>query len=211
MDEIKPADSLNKAAKTISVIFHPLLMPLYGLILIFSVPTIYRYLALPIKKLLFLTVLINNVILPLSLLILLKAKKHILSWEMESRKERMLPLFFTTILYAITSYIIIKYSVPNFIKTYFIGVFFVASSITVINNWWKISIHATASGALTVLALILSFWMYHIILLPLMAIITVAGIILSSRLRLNTHTPAQVWIGFLLGFAELGILYMAVQ
>ena len=211
MDEIKPADSLNKAAKTISVIFHPVFMPLYGLILIFSTPTIYSYLSLPMKKLLFLTVLVNNVALPLILLAFLKVRNHISSWEMENRSERMLPLFLVTILYALTLYIVIRYPSPNFIKTYFIGIFFVALSITVINNWWKISIHATASGALTALMLILSFRMFHVILLPLMAIITVAGLILSSRLRLNSHTPAQVWIGFLLGFTELGILYMAVQ
>jgi len=202
--------SLNKAAKTISVIFHPILIPLYGLILIFSVPTIYSYLSLPVKKILILTMLVNNIVLPLSLLIFLKMRNHISSWEMESRKERMLPLFFTTILYAITSYLVINYPVPNFIKTYFIGIFFVASSITVINNWWKISIHAAGAGMLTALMLMLSFQMYHIMLLPLMATITIAGLILSSRLRLNFHTPAQVWIGFLLGFVELYILYRVI-
>ena len=202
--------SLNKAAKTISVIFHPILIPLYGLILIFSVPTIYSYLSLPVKKILILTALVNNIVLPLSLLIFLKMRNHISSWEMESRKERMLPLFFTTILYAITSYLVINYPVPNFIKTYFIGIFFVASSITVINNWWKISIHAAGAGMLTALMLMLSFQMYHIMLLPLMATITIAGLILSSRLRLNCHTPAQVWIGFLLGFIELYILYRVI-
>ena len=206
MEKIKSAGSLNVAAKAISVIFHPLLMPLYGLGLIFSTPTIYSYISLPAKKMLLLIVLINNIVMPLSLLIFLKAKKYISSWEMESRKERMFPLFFATILYAITLYVITKYPVPIFIKAFFIGIFIAASSITIINNWWKISIHAVASGALTALVLMLSFIMYHVTLLPLMAKITAAGLILSSRLKLNSHTSAQVWIGFLLGFILLCIL-----
>ena len=206
MDEIKSADSLNRAAKVISVIFHPVFMPLYGLVLIFSVPTVYSYISLPAKKILLLVMTINNVVLPVSLLIFLKVRNHISSWEAESRRERMLPLFFATTLYAITSYVVIKYPVPIFIKTYFIGIFITASSITIINNWWKISIHAAASGALTALALILSFIMYRVMLFPLMATITAAGLILSSRLKLNFHTSAQVWIGFLLGFTVLGIL-----
>ena len=210
MDKIKPADSLNKAAKTVSVIFLPVFMPLYGLILIFSVPTVYSYLPLPIKKMLFLIVLINNIALPLSLLVFLKVKKHILSWEMESRKERMLPLFLATILYAITSYIVIRYPVPVFIKTYFTGIFFVASSITIINNWWKISVHAVGAGVLTALMLLLSFRMYNVILLPLMAVIIAAGLILSSRLKLNSHTPAQAWFGFLVGFIEVFIICRVV-
>jgi len=206
MDEIKPIDSLSKAAKIISVIFHPVFMPLYGLILIFSTPTIYSYISLPAKKMLFLIVLINNIVLPLILLVILKSKKFILSWEMENRKERLLPLFFATILYAITSYVIIKYPVPIFIKTYFVGIFFVAATLTVINNWWKISIHAAASGAITALMLMLSFRMYHITILPLAVTIAVAGLILSSRLKLNSHTPAQAWFGFLLGLIVLSII-----
>ena len=210
MNEVKPIDSLNKAAKIISAIFHPILIPLYGLILIFSVPTIYSYMSLPVKKSLFLVLLINNVVLPLILLVFLKAKKIILSWEMESRGERLLPLFFATIFYAITSYIIIKFPTPIFIKTYFIGIFFVAASVTVINNWWKISIHAAASGALTALALVLSFRMYHVITLPLMIVIIVAGLMLSARLKLKYHTPAQAWLGFLVGFIVLGMFFRVV-
>ena len=201
---------LNKTAKIISVVFHPIFAPLYGLVLIFTVPTIYSYLSLPVKGTLFLIVLMNNIVLPLILLGFLKAKNCILSWEMESRSERVLPLFFATILYAITSYIIIKYPAPIFIKTYFIGILFVASSITVINNWWKISVHAAASGALTALALILSFRMYHVITWPLMAVIILAGLMLSARLRLNSHSPAQAWLGFLLGFIVLCVFFSLV-
>lgn len=208
MDE---TNSLNRAAKIISVIFHPLFMPLYGLILLmFSIPAVYNYFLFSINKILLLIILINNTVLPLSLLVFLKMKNQISSREVESRKERMLLLFFATILYAITSYIVIKYPVPNFIKTYFIGIFFVASSITVINNWWKISIYAAGAGMLTALMLMLSLQMYHVMILPLMAIIIAAGLILSSRLRLNSHTPAQAWIGFLLGFIELCILYKMI-
>jgi hypothetical protein len=149
--------------------------------------------------------------MPLILLFFLKAKKVILSWEVESRKERMFPLLFATMLYAITSYITIKYPVPIFIKAYFIGIFFVAASLTVINNWWKISIHAAASGAITALALLLTFRMYHLTILPLMAVIVIAGLILSSRLRLNYHTSAQTWFGFLLGFILLSVFLRAVS
>ena len=207
MNETKSANLLNKAAKIISVIFHPLFMPLYGLFLIFSIPTVYSYLSLSVKLFLFFVILINNITLPLILLISLKVKNRISSWEMESRKERMLPLFIATTLYAITSYIIIKSPIPVFIKTYFMGILLVSSSVAVINNWWKISVHAAGSGALTALALMLSFIMYHTVILPLTAIIIAAGLTLSSRLRLNSHTPAQAWFGFLLAFIEIGLLF----
>ncbi|MDR2887019.1 MAG: phosphatase PAP2 family protein [Bacteroidales bacterium] len=206
MDEVKLENSLDKTAKTASAVLHPIFIPLYGLMLVFSLPTLYGYIPFPVKKLLVIMILVNNIALPLFMLLFLKAKRHIMSWEMESRRERMLPLFFVTLLYAITSYIVIKYPTPIFIKTYFIGVFFISASITIINNWWKISIHAAGMGALTALALILSLRMYSVTALPLMAVVTLSGVVLFSRLRLNYHTPAQVWCGFLLGFAGLDVI-----
>ena len=210
MEQTKTADSLNKVAKIISVIFHPVFVPLFGLILIFSAPTVYSYLPLPAKGMLFIIVLINNIVFPLILLVFFKAINHNLSWKMETRRERMFPLVFVTILYAITSYIIIRYPVSAFIKIYFTGIFFIVFLITIINNWWKISIHAAGAGVLTALVLILSFRMYNVTILPLIMVIIIAGLILSSRLRLNSNTHAQTWFGFLLGFIVLCMLYGVV-
>jgi membrane-associated phospholipid phosphatase len=42
----------------------------------------------------------------------------------------------------------------------------------------------------------------------LIAVLLVSGIVAYARLRLNAHTPAQVYTGFLLGFAiELGLMF----
>ena len=100
MEETRKKDLPDKAALTISVIFHPLLMPIYGMIIIFSAPTLFGYLPYDVKKILFLIVLINNVLLPLSLIPYLRYRNHITSWSVDKRRERILPLFIATILYA---------------------------------------------------------------------------------------------------------------
>ena len=210
MDEIKPVDTLSKTAKIISSLFHPVFIPLYGLMLIFLTPTIYGYLPFTAKKYLFFLILNNNVNILLLLILFLRIRNQISSWEMESKQERMMPLFLATILYAVTSYIILRYPTSVFIKAFIIGIFFISSSITVINNWWKVSIHAAGAGALTALALLLSFRMYNVIIWPLLMVIILSGLILTSRLRLGSHSSAQVWVGFLLGFIELGILYRMI-
>ena len=53
-------------AKILSVVFHPLLMLVYGLAIIFSAPTLFGYLPVEVKKILFLIVLVNNVFLPIT-------------------------------------------------------------------------------------------------------------------------------------------------
>jgi hypothetical protein len=196
----------SRIAKTISVIFHPLFMPVYGILIIFSAPTLFGYLPFSIKRLLLLILLINNVLLPLSLLPYLKYRNHITSWSIDNRKERMLPLFIATILYAATSYIIIRYPVPVFIKTFVFGIFIISLSVTALNMWWKISIHSTAAGAIAALVLVLSFKMNSPLLWPMLLVIISAGLILSSRLKLNAHNPSEVWSGFLLGYIGLGLL-----
>jgi len=194
------------SSRIISVVFHPVFMPLYGLIIIFSTPTLFGYLPFNVKKILFMIITLNNLLLPLSLLPYLKYRNQISTWSMETRKERMLPLFISALLYAATSYIIIRYPVPLFIKTYVAGIFLISITLTAINFWWKISIHATAAGAVTAMVTVLTFKMNSHLLWPLLTTVIVAGLVLSARLRLSTHSPAEVWTGFLLGFAGLGLL-----
>jgi membrane-associated phospholipid phosphatase len=81
-------------------------------------------------------------------------------------------------------------------------------AITIINFWWKISIHSAGSGALTALVFILSFRMYSALGWYLILVITVSGLVLSSRLRLNFHNPRQVWLGYFAGFLGLTLFIM---
>lgn len=199
----EPGNALNAFARVVAVIFHPLLMPLYGVIIIFSAPTLFGYLPFNLKKLLFFIILINNVLLPLSLMPFFFHRQIITSWTIPERKERTIPLILTTVLYGTTSYIIFKFQIPLFFKTFIFSTALLSLVVTFINLRWKISIHAVGSGALIALVLILSFKM----LTPLegyliLAIIT-GGLTLSSRLQLNLHSPQEVWFGLFTGFAGL--------
>jgi len=205
MDNTDRRDIIDLIAKIISLIFHPLFIPLYGLIIVFSAPTLLGYLPLSLKKMLFFIVLINNVLLPLSLLPYLKYRNYISSWEIENRRERMLPLFLTTLLYAATSYIMIRFPVPGFLKTFILGAFFLSLLVTIINFWWKISLHSLGAGAVTALILILSLKMSTPLLWYLIMAIIVSGLVLSARLKLNSHTPSEVWTGYFTGLTGLGL------
>jgi hypothetical protein len=192
-------------AKVISVIFHPLFMPVYGILIIFSAPTLFGYLPFNVKKLLFLIILINNVFLPFSLLPFFRYRNIITTWSIEKRGERVIPLLTITILYLATAYIIFRFPIPSFLKSFVFASFFLSLIVTVVNFWWKISVHAVGAGALTALVLILSMKMYTPLTGYLILVIISTGLVLSSRLRLNVHNPQQVWIGLLSGFLGLGL------
>jgi hypothetical protein len=201
-------DFTASLSKIVSVIFHPLLMPVYGLTIIFSAPTLFGYLPFEVKKILFLVILVNNVLLPIALMPFLYNRKIISSWTIDDRKERRIPLLLTAILYGTTCYIIFRFPIPFFLKSFIFTTFFISVSVTVINFWWKISLHAAGAGALMATVLFLSVKMNAPLEWYLVAVILEGGMVLSSRLKLNYHNPQQVWIGFLVGFAGLIIFMM---
>jgi hypothetical protein len=201
-------DFLDTLAKIISVIFHPLFISVYGMIIIFSAPTLFGYLPFSVKKLLFLIVLVNNVLLPISLMPFFIYRKIISSWRIDNRRERVIPLLIITILYSATSFIIFGFPIPVFLKSFIFGATFLALIITLINFLWKISLHSVGAGALIAIVFILSFKMYTPMVWYLISMIIAGGLVLSSRLRLNIHNPQQVWFGFLTGFLGLTIFMM---
>ena len=201
-------DFTGKLAQIISMIFHPLLIPVYGMAVIFSAPTLFGYLPFPVKKLLLLIVLINNVILPISLLPFFRYRNIISSWIIIKREERTLPLLVSTILYLTTSFIIFKFPIPVFLKSFIFAAAFVSIIVTIINLRWKISLHSVGVGSLLALVLLLSFKMYTPLLGYLISAVLVAGLVLSSRLRLDSHNPHQVWFGFLTGFLSLTLFML---
>ena len=196
---------LNRLANIFSIVFHPLLMPLYGLGIIFSAPTVLGYLPFTVKKILFFIVLINNVLIPLTLMPYLRYRNIISSYSIEDKQERIIPLMIVSFLYCITSFIVFRFQLPFFIKSFTLASTLLVIVVAIINFWWKISVHSAAAGALTGIVVILSFKMYTPLTWYLISAILMSGLVLSSRLRLNSHNPLQVWIGFLTGFAVSGL------
>jgi len=197
-------------AKVISAIYHPLLMPVYGLLIIFSVPAIFGYLPFSVKRVVFTIVLINNVLIPLSLMPYFRFRNIISSWSIDNRKERIIPLITTSFFYSVTVYITIKFHIPSFIKSFILASAFLAIAVTIINFWWKISIHATGIGALTALVLVLSIRMHTPLTWFMIVMILSAGLVMSSRLWLNSHTPREVWSGFILGTLGTGLFLIFI-
>jgi len=198
----------NIPAKIISVVFHPLLMPLYGILIILSAPTLFDFIPFEIKKLLFLIVLINNVFLPFSLMAYLRYRKLITSVVIDNREERVLPLILTTFFYFVTVYIFIKYRIPVFIKMFVLTAAIISLAVMIINLWFMISIHAAGAGALLAMVLVLSFRMQTPLTWFLVPVVLIAGAVLSSRLLLNSHTPGEAWYGFFLGFSVTALLLL---
>lgn len=191
----------GRLAKTVSVLFHPLFIPLYGLVIIFFAPTLFWYLPFKVKEILFFIFLINNVLIPVSLIPFFRYRHIISSVGIENRQERVVPLLTVSCLYLITSFIMYRLQIPVFLKAYSYSLSLLAIALLLISLKWKISLHSAGAGALTSLVMVLSLKMSSGLPFLIMLSVLISGIILSSRLKLNTHSPAEVYTGFITGFA----------
>jgi len=210
MSNGKSRNIADTLAKFVSGFFHPLFMPLYGLIILLSAPTFLKYLPPEVKKVLFFIVLINNVFIPLAMMPFFRYRNVISSYKIEDRNERIIPLLTASILYCTTSFIIFRFQIPFLLKSFIFATSVLSIIVSVINFWWKISIHSVGAGALAATVLVVSFKLNTPLISYLALVIVAGGLVLTSRLRLNVHNPPQVWAGFVTGFLVITLFILLI-
>ena len=200
----------ERLARIISFVFHPLFMPLYGLAILLSAPTFLSYLPPAVKRILFTILLLNNVLIPLLLLPFLRIRNLISSFYLDDRSERIIPMLTASILYFTTSFIVLRYQIPFFLKSFIFATAVLSIVVSMINFWWKISIHAVGAGALTATVLLLWVKIYTPLPLLIVFVILLSGVIMAARLRLDTHNPLQVWVGYFTGLTVLTLFILLI-
>lgn len=190
----------KKLAMAISVIFQPIFVPLYSLIILFNADTYITYAVQPeVKKFIFLITLLNTVILPMGVFYYFYRAKLIESFQMHTAKERSLPFLSTLVFHMSTFYLFTKAPMPSLFQNLVMGAAISVSTAFVINLKWKVSIHMLGMGGIvgTFIGMVLR---YQVNAVPLvMALVILSGIVGYARLKLNAHTPLQVYVGFVLG------------
>lgn len=194
------------AAKFISVVFHPLLFPSYGLFLLLSTnPTRFGHLGEKLHIVWFIIVFMLTFVFPVVWLTMMKRLEMIDSFTLDTSKDRIIPLIATATFYLWTTWMFksnvhLKIPTDKLIFYMMLGASF-GIFITLFSNiFMKISLHALGAGSLLGLLLpVVRLSTYDLRLVFLLAIL-LAGVIGASRLVLKAHTPREVYIGYLVGF-----------
>lgn len=191
-------------AKVISVILHPMFMPVYGILILFNSGTFLSYLSGPAKRIVLIIIVVNTIILPLSLVPFYLTQKVIKSIHMDTSRERIIPLTMNSIFYYLGFYLLNRLQVPDLIKMYLLASFSVVVVTLLVSLKWKISIHMIGIGGLTGAIISISWHLGVDMKAVWMGLILCSGLIGFARLELNKHTPAQVYAGFFTGLLVAG-------
>lgn len=196
-------------AKVISYVFHPLIMPIIGLLIIFNTESYINYtVSQELKQAVLILVGTSTFIIPILISILLLNRKIINSLEMETQQERIIPYCFTIAFYVFTLYMLKQAPIPFFIFNFIIGATLSIIVAFIVNIKWKISAHMIGIGglfgALLCVSILLEIYITPYLILSLL----LAGLIGSSRLILKAHTPSQIYTGFGVGIiCQFIVLY----
>ncbi len=188
-------------AKVISFMFHPLIMPIIGVAIIFNSGTYVTIIDKNWMKLIYLIVTAFTLVLPLSLLPFFIYSRLITNIQMKDRRERVIPYFVTFIFFCIAYYLLKKLHVNYFISAYLFSASITILIVLVITYFWKISLHLVGIGGLTGLIMLLSVEYGVDLTYYLVLTLLVTGLLGTARLKLDAHTPLQIYTGFILGFA----------
>lgn len=190
---------MNHILKSISFIFHPLIMPILGVIFYFSKSP--RFIPIEIIKNKLISISILTLILPILIYYLLKTLGKTKSIYLKTTQERILPLGLNCIII----YLILKRVFPptEILELYyfFVGILLstLACFILAILKF-KASIHMIAISGVLMFFIALSIHFSININGTLALMVIIIGATASSRLHLNAHNFNELIVGFCIGF-----------
>ena len=195
--------------KLISTIFHPLFMPLLGLILVFNSSTYFSSGIPPAGQwVTILLVFLFTCLMPLLNVLYLHYKGFVDSIYLESKEERRLPYAITVAYYIMLYYLLKELQLPPILYLIILGCMLASILAFVINLKWKISAHMIGMGGLIGVMIGVSERLTLDLNATLIVLFIIAGLVGFSRLRMNAHNPFQVYLGFIVGLGSLLIMIL---
>lgn len=190
----------EKSARLISYLLHPLLMPTIAMLVLFSQQT-YFVMILPDKLRLALLALIfgNTVVLPSVIIWMMLKRGLISSMQLPERTERTFPFIIAALCYFATYFMLSNLGLPPIFLLFILGGSMLIVFASLVNLFWKISIHMLGIGGVTggFIGLMLTRHIYAPGLI--VAFVVLSALVAFARLKLNTHSEAQVYTGYIAG------------
>lgn len=199
----------ERIAKLFTLVFHPLFVPFYMLLILLNVNTFFAMM-IPFKAKLFLTglVFITTILLPLLIVFLLYRLKLVKSFYLESREERIYPLLAAAVFYYITYYLLKSFSISFIFSYYMLGSTFLTILAMIISFYRKISLHMIGIGGMVGLLMGLSLNLSLDLTWFVIAAIILGGFLGFARIQSNSHKPSEIYSGFLVGAGVMFLLFI---
>ena len=193
-------------ATIISNIFHPLMMPTYAASVILYGNTGFNFISNSAKLYMTTFIFLSTVLLPITVMPILKYLNLIGSYNLDTRKDRIIPLLIVAICYMLCMFFLSPEIGFIFSRKVFLSAAILLVLTVSVTAFWKISIHLAGLGGLSAIFLNITLANYGDLTRYLTATILIAGIVGSCRLYLGAHNLSQILTGFVAGFITMFLM-----
>jgi len=158
---------------------------------------------LAFQRWILLQVFLTTCLIPIMVILTFRLFGVIKDLQMTDRKDRFFPFLFISIFYVIVT-VFFQWRLPlnSLMSVSLITITVVVVLTNLVTFFWKISAHS--AGAMGWLGFIVIYAITYqgnnTLLMPLIAAISLCGIVLWARLYLNAHKPSEIIGGSMVGF-----------
>ena len=218
---------LKATAQFLSVVFHPLFVLTYMLLMLLIVnPYMFGFSAIREADMLLIMVFMPTAFIPLVAVLVMKGLGLVRSLQLEDKQERIGPYIVTGIMYlALYMQFVKANNAPQAVMVCTLGATIALFMAFFVNNFRKVSMHAVAMGGIVSMMILTKLFyspdvftltlpligrMQLDSMLMLYSVILIAGAVCTARLLLRRHDLPEVYGGFLIGFFAQLIAYLVL-
>lgn len=210
-EEVKETQesTLKVVPGILSALFHPLLVPLYAYVLLFS----FTYLnIMPLQYVAFVLSIVATFTLlsPLLFIGLYKWLNKCSLQELSNRPKRFIPYLLTLMSYITCLITMYRMHFPHYFSGIIMGISICIVVCMLLNIRWRVSIHLAGCGMFIGGLLSYSLLFYFNPVWWLCGFILLSGIQGTARISFHQHTLLEVILGFIAGMfcGIIGILFI---
>jgi hypothetical protein len=193
-------------ARIVSYLFHPLLFPFYGTLLIIAAnPSLYGPFGERLHGAWLIIILALTFVFPLVWLGMMKRLDMIESFDFATPKDRIIPFIAIATFYLWTAWMFKPNTNMKIPANQLVFFMMLGSCLSIflaffVNIFSKISLHTVAAGSFLGLLLTLIRISTYDLRIVLIGAILLAGAVGTARLILKGHSPREIFTGYAGGF-----------
>lgn len=204
-------------ARFFSILFHPILIPLYSLLIIgYFFPYRYHYVAEKTWNLTIGIILFMTMIMPALVVFIMKKIKIVDDYDISSQKQRIFPYLIFFFFYLMTFLTVrpkinasLVFMEDSLIASVILGATISLCLSFFLNNFLKVSVHAMGVTNLFMVISLLSRNTHQVTFFLILVGILAIGFTGASRIYLRAHTPREVYYGIFCGFIGQIVSFLA--
>ncbi len=187
-----------KVARLFTNIFSPFYAPLWAVMWLLFLSTMSSF-SLKYRLFLLAIIVIFTILVPRLMIYVFRKSGNFSRWQFDTRTNRHIQYAISLISYLACYFLLKRMDVYGFVACVVMAAILAQIVCSVINIWWKISVHMVGVGGWIGFVAVFSMRFGFDPVVPTCIILGLAGILGSCQMLFRQHTLVQILAGFFVG------------